>query len=485
MSQTEAQANSEDRNPSIERAGKHKWGYNISQVDDFLDRTHDMYEAATPVLTQEYIQLASFDLEKNGYVISQVDAALIRLEKAVVDRRTQYSLQTEGEDQWQKNLLALARTLQERAEAQPKHRFSRGERRQPSYTIRQVDQIVSQAWTNICDRLGIRTSAEPAAGAQEITASRVSNVIFTQSKGHRGYSEASVDAYLNRCVQVLTRVESYERVTGQPLQPFAMNEGPSLPLSQPQSQAQSQPQFESQSQFSPVTDPAASASQASHLASLVTPIAQENDDRDRFTSNQPNGSASSTSPDSVSETAPFSPLTDVEIPSSVAHTAPAQATASAPAQATPLPTAGTPTTPAQQAHTATPSFAEQNVQQPQQLQQPTSSAAPAQPMSVETDLQPVDNQQANARAYRPVDLQNGSANVQAHTSDGEGYLSSILNSSVTATGSFEIPDLTFPDHYGSAQSGANTNANPGASNPQEPNGHRDSGADRQQGDQQE
>lgn len=454
MSQTEAQANSEDRNPSIERAGKHKWGYNISQVDDFLDRTHDMYEAATPVLTQEYIQLASFDLEKNGYVISQVDTALIRLEKAVVDRRTQYSLQTEGEDQWQKNLLALARTLQERAEAQPKHRFSRGERRQPSYTIRQVDQIVSQAWTNICDRLGIRTSAEPAAGAQEITASRVSNVIFTQSKGHRGYSEASVDAYLNRCVQVLTRVESYERVTGQPLQPFAMNEGPSLPLSQPQ--------FESQSQFSPVTDPAASASQASHLASLVTPIAQENDDRDRFTSNQPNGSASSTSPDSVSETAPFSPLTDVEIPSSVAHTAPAQ-----------------------QAHTATPSFAEQNVQQPQQLQQPTSSAAPAQPMSVETDLQPVDNQQANAQAYRPVDLQNGSANVQAHTSDGEGYLSSILNSSVTATGSFEIPDLTFPDHYGSAQSGANTNANPGASNPQEPNGHRDSGADRQQGDQQE
>lgn len=221
MSQTATKADSEDRAPSIERAGKHKWGYNIAQVDDFLDRTHSMYESSTPVLTQEDIQLASFDLEKNGYVISQVDAVLIRLEKAVVDQRTQYTLSTTGRDAWQEDLLALARTLQERAEAAPRQRFSRGTHHQPSYDMKQVDQIVSQAWTRIAGVIGITTSAQPAEGAQEITARRVSNVIFTQRKGRHGYGEASVDAYLNRCVQVLTRIESFERVAGRPVEPFA------------------------------------------------------------------------------------------------------------------------------------------------------------------------------------------------------------------------------------------------------------------------
>ena len=221
MSQTATKADSDDHAPSIERAGKHKWGYNIAQVDEFLDRTHSMYESSTPVLTQEDIQLASFDLEKNGYVISQVDAVLIRLEKAVVDQRTQFALSTTGQSAWQKDLLALARTLQERAEAEPKQRFDRGTHRQPSYDMKQVDQIVSQAWTRIAEQIGIDTSAQSAEGAQEITAQRVSNVIFTQRKGRHGYGEASVDAYLNRCVQVLTRIESFGRVAGRPLEPFA------------------------------------------------------------------------------------------------------------------------------------------------------------------------------------------------------------------------------------------------------------------------
>ncbi|MBY8967640.1 DivIVA domain-containing protein, partial [Algiphilus sp. NNCM1] len=40
----------------------------------------------------------------------------------------------------------------------------------------------------------------------------VANVIFTQRKGKRGYDERQVDYYLNECVQLLTRLESYARV---------------------------------------------------------------------------------------------------------------------------------------------------------------------------------------------------------------------------------------------------------------------------------
>lgn len=37
-------------------------------------------------------------------------------------------------------------------------------------------------------------------------------MIFTQRKGKRGYDERQVDYYLNECVQLLTRLESYARV---------------------------------------------------------------------------------------------------------------------------------------------------------------------------------------------------------------------------------------------------------------------------------
>lgn len=40
----------------------------------------------------------------------------------------------------------------------------------------------------------------------------MANVIFTQRKGKRGYDERQVDYYLNECVQLLTRLESYARV---------------------------------------------------------------------------------------------------------------------------------------------------------------------------------------------------------------------------------------------------------------------------------
>ena len=46
----------------------------------------------------------------------------------------------------------------------------------------------------------------------DLNSQTVANVIFTQRKGKRGYDERQVDYYLNECVQLLTRLESYARV---------------------------------------------------------------------------------------------------------------------------------------------------------------------------------------------------------------------------------------------------------------------------------
>lgn len=84
-----AQEPETEKNASgIAHAAKRKWGYDAEQVDAFLERAHMLYEGEGAQLTQHDIQNVSFELVKGGYVIAQVDAALARLERAVVDKQT-------------------------------------------------------------------------------------------------------------------------------------------------------------------------------------------------------------------------------------------------------------------------------------------------------------------------------------------------------------------------------------------------------------
>lgn len=47
----------------------------------------------------------------------------------------------------------------------------------------------------------------------DLNSGAVSNVVFTQRKGKNGYDERQVDYYLNSCVQLLSRLESFARVS--------------------------------------------------------------------------------------------------------------------------------------------------------------------------------------------------------------------------------------------------------------------------------
>ncbi|PJM73681.1 cell division protein DivIVA [Bifidobacterium primatium] len=213
-----AQQRAADRNgASIARAGKRKWGYDVGQVDSFLERAHTLYEDAEPKMTQEDIQNVSFALEKDGYVISQVDAALNRLEKAVVDKQTQWDVNTTGRVAWRATTEQLAHSLYPRAKRPAKERFAPGADKRPSYDRKQVDRLVDQIVEKIRHELGETRQHQSDAAARaeaELTSVKVSNVIFTQRKGKRGYSERQVDAYLNRAVQVLSRLESFARLEG-------------------------------------------------------------------------------------------------------------------------------------------------------------------------------------------------------------------------------------------------------------------------------
>ena len=202
------------RNSSgIERVGKRKKGYSVEQVNDFLERAHSLYESSDISLTQKDIQDVSFDLEDEGYAIPQVDAALSRLERAVVDKTTQYEISNRGKVVWKAQADEEYRVLLSHSQRDYKMRFDSAQSRKPSYDKKQVDNVVNKS----LDKIAILLGYNPVWGSSlsdldKIDAMFVSNVLFTQRSGKRGYDERQVDYYLNACVRLLSRLESYDRV---------------------------------------------------------------------------------------------------------------------------------------------------------------------------------------------------------------------------------------------------------------------------------
>ena len=200
-------------NSGMERVGKRKLGYNVAQVDAFLERAHTLYESDEARLTQQDIQEVSFDLERNGYVIGQVDAALSRLERAVVDKCTEQEISECGRVAWKARAEELYRKLLKHAQRDYRERFDNGASRRPSYARKQVDIMVDQALDKIALMLGHELEWETDENTlNDINSTYVSNVIFTQKTGKHGYDERQVDYYLNACVRLLSSLESLKRL---------------------------------------------------------------------------------------------------------------------------------------------------------------------------------------------------------------------------------------------------------------------------------
>lgn len=198
----------------IARVGKRKWGYDPDQVDAFLDRAHALYESEDAHLTQQDIQNVSFDLSKGGYEITQVDAALSRLEQAVVDKQTTREIIEHGRVAWKAQTEELYRQVCEHADRGTGERFASGRDRRPSYDRKQVDRLIDQIVDKAAAGLGVDgVSEQDVRKLADLNSGAVSNVVFTQRKGKHGYDERQVDYYLNSCVQLLSRLESFARVS--------------------------------------------------------------------------------------------------------------------------------------------------------------------------------------------------------------------------------------------------------------------------------
>lgn len=222
-----------DGTTTIARVGKRKKGYDVHQVDAFLEQAHALYEADGIQLHRSDIQDASFDIVKGGYAIPQVDAALERLEQAVTDKQTQYDITQLGRVAWKAQTEAQFQELDRHAQRAEGQRFAPAQPKTPSYDRKQVDRLIDRVLAKAeaeLERISAGSSGRQGPEADPtLTSQYVEDVSFTQRKGKHGYDERQVDYYLNACVNLLASLESYERIADYAA-PAAHAAAPSAPV---------------------------------------------------------------------------------------------------------------------------------------------------------------------------------------------------------------------------------------------------------------
>jgi DivIVA domain-containing protein len=178
------------------RTRRSKRGYNVAEVEDFLQEARTAYSApagAPAVVNAKAIRLTAFGFERGGYSTSHVDAALERLEDAFATREKERAFATPGGDAaWYTQARSTAQVILNRIDRPAGHRFTRVGALSQGYRPRDVDDFT--------DRLTDYFQRGKAMSVDEVR-----TVVFRSSRG--GYSETQVDLLLDTVINVMLAVK--------------------------------------------------------------------------------------------------------------------------------------------------------------------------------------------------------------------------------------------------------------------------------------
>ena len=176
------------------RSRKSRQGYDVDQVEDFLEEARRAYTAEPgqlSVLDAENIRRMAFRMQKGGYSTSHVDAALERLEDAFAARERERAFAQVGDAAWYAKARSSAQSILDRLAREPGHRFSRVGFLTTGYSPKYVDAFA--------DRLvGYFQHGKP------MSVDQVRTVVFRSVK--RGYNETQVDLLLDAVIDVMLAV---------------------------------------------------------------------------------------------------------------------------------------------------------------------------------------------------------------------------------------------------------------------------------------
>lgn len=179
------------------RVPRTRTGYDPQEVEEFLERARESYnapdgEVIADRIDDEAVRAVTFNRVSGGYDWAEVDAALDRLEQAFIQQRRAAVMSTSGSDDWMNRAADMAKTLYPRMLRPEGERFAEADGR--GYHRDDVDECVDQL-------------ARYFDGETEMSANDVRSAAFRVARGSKAYDFATVDAYLDRAVQVLLAVE--------------------------------------------------------------------------------------------------------------------------------------------------------------------------------------------------------------------------------------------------------------------------------------
>ncbi len=176
------------------RSRKSRLGYNVDQVEDFLEEARRAYTAdrgELSVVNSATIRTTAFQMQKGGYSTTHVDAALERLEDAFAARERERAMAEQGDAAWYAKARSSAQAILDRLARDKGHRFSRVGPFTTGYDPKDVDAFA--------DRLvGYFQHGKP------MSVDQVRTIVFRSKK--RGYNETQVDLLLDAVIDVMLAV---------------------------------------------------------------------------------------------------------------------------------------------------------------------------------------------------------------------------------------------------------------------------------------
>lgn len=175
------------------RSQRSKRGYNIDQVEDFLEDARKAYtsEHGPVTMSAASIRRTAFDMQKGGYSPSHVDAALERLEDAFAERERERRLAQEGQEAWYGRARQTAQAVLDRLDRPLGRRFNRVSWLSHGYHPADVDAL--------CRRL-----TRYFQDGKPMSIEEVRTVAFRIKRG--GYSEVQVDLVLDAVIDAMLAV---------------------------------------------------------------------------------------------------------------------------------------------------------------------------------------------------------------------------------------------------------------------------------------
>jgi DivIVA domain-containing protein len=177
------------------RRAKSGRGYDPHEVDEFFARAQAIYEGRSgEPMRPEDVRTAAFSQVKGGYDELQVDGALDRLDNAFARKERSEFIAANGQQAWLDKIVDRATTLYDRLGRPDGQKFAPATGGKMGYDRLQVDALLHRL-------------ADYFNNGVPLASSDVRHAVFTPVRGKRGYSMSSVDAYLDRAVEVLVAAE--------------------------------------------------------------------------------------------------------------------------------------------------------------------------------------------------------------------------------------------------------------------------------------